>query len=224
VGSSKKKKKRRLQILLKRLRKFMDRERGYDRDRDRGFQGDRHRDSQRELRENDRGGRGHERERGVERGERIEWRADPRIDHDRERDRERELRERERFDVDRSRTCPFLIRTFAAPRDHAPPHAYHGMDGVPNDPLCEEVDIYTWGDASLLELAELVRDRVEGARKKVVYDPHSGKRFPDLHFCCVYPDREGRYSVKPMGWVKDIKGAGEGDERRSISSLGFQVG
>lgn len=155
-------------------------------------------------------------------------------DRDRDRDREqRGWREQQQgpqhphpqqHHLDRTRSCPFLIRTFVAPRDHAPPHAYHGMDGVPNDPLCEEVSIYTWEDATLFELAELVRERVEKARAKKNFDSTHGKRFPDLHFCVVYPDREGKYIMKGLGWVRDFKHVDSAEERRTIGSLGFQMG
>ena len=101
--------------------------------------------------------------------------------------------------VDRERTCPFLVPVFVRQGDHSPPRAYHGMDGVPSDASVTELHIYTWEDATLLELAELVRERLEDVRTKRPYRDESGqsaKRFPDQHFCLVYPDREGAFFAR----------------------------
>jgi hypothetical protein len=99
--------------------------------------------------------------------------------------------------LDRERTCPFLLPVFVRLGDHSPPRAYHGTDGVPSDAHVSEMHIYTWEDATLLELAELVRERIEDVRTKRVFRDEVGqggvKRFPDQHFCIVYPDREGAW-------------------------------
>ena len=102
--------------------------------------------------------------------------------------------------VDRERTCPFLVPCFVRKGAHSQPRDYHGLDGVPSDADVTEVHIYTWEDATLLELAELIRERIEDVRTKRVFreDRGSGagaKRFPDQHFCMVYPDREGACAV-----------------------------
>lgn len=98
--------------------------------------------------------------------------------------------------VDRERTCPFLLPIFVRQGDHSPPTAYHGLEGVPSDLHVSEMHIYTWEDATLLELAELVRERIEDVRTKRAFRDEAGpatKRFPDQHFCLVYPDREGAW-------------------------------
>ena len=128
------------------------------------------------------------------------------FEHHREHDYGRDYRrdgpppEREPEGVDRERTCPFLVPVFVRQGDHSPPRAYHGMDGVPSDASVTELHIYTWEDATLLELAELVRERLEDVRTKRPYRDESGqsaKRFPDQHFCLVYPDREGAFACPP---------------------------
>jgi hypothetical protein len=97
--------------------------------------------------------------------------------------------------VDRERTCPFLIRVFVRQGDHSSPRDFYGMDGVPCDDGVTELHFYTWEDANLLELAELVRERLEDARTRRHYkDGAHGatiKHFPDQHFVMIYPDREG---------------------------------
>ena len=106
--------------------------------------------------------------------------------------------------LDRERACPFLLPVFVRLGDHSPPRAYHGTDGVPSDAHVSEMHIYTWEDATLLELAELVRERIEDVRTKRAFrGEQGGKRFPDQHFCLVYPDREGACG-----------GRGEGLQRR----------
>jgi histone deacetylase complex subunit SAP18 len=58
-------------------------------------------------------------------------------------------------------------------------------------PEQDEVQIYTWMDATLGELADCVKKEVEAARKKEA----------DLEFSFIYPDFNGKYRRKFVGSV-----------------------
>jgi hypothetical protein len=75
--------------------------------------------------------------------------------------------------------------------------------------------IYTWPDATLGELADLVR-AVPPARDR------PGAR---LSFSLVYPDRNGKATLRPIGTVfaKPVSRGGE-DERKTLHSVRFQTG
>ncbi|MQM12032.1 hypothetical protein Taro_044945, partial [Colocasia esculenta] len=52
----------------------------------------------------------------------------------------------------------------------------------------EEVQIYTWKDATLRELTDLVKEVASAARR----------RDAKLSFAFVYPDKQGRFVVRPL--------------------------
>lgn len=88
--------------------------------------------------------------------------------------------------VDRAATCPMLLRAFVAPAHH-PPAAYDRG----RTPAATEVAVYCWSDTSLREIAALVLEKHEPARRR-------GAR---LSFALVYPDRTGRFTSKHAGMV-----------------------
>lgn len=58
-------------------------------------------------------------------------------------------------------------------------------------PEQDELQIYTWMDATLAELSECVKREVEMARGKNV----------ELSFSFIYPDFNGKYRSKQVGSV-----------------------
>jgi histone deacetylase complex subunit SAP18 len=89
------------------------------------------------------------------------------------------------------------------------PEAY---DNMQDTPLQNELHIYTWPDATLREIADLIQDANEEAR-------NHGR----LAVSIVYPDRRGKFVIKKAG----IVGGGRklnGDEDKTLASLGFQNG
>lgn len=76
----------------------------------------------------------------------------------------------------------------------------------------DEVAVYTWLDATLRELSDLVAEVHPGARR-------AGAR---LGFALIYPDRRGRSVLRPVGAVLS-KRTGE-DDVKTLRSLGFQIG
>lgn len=84
--------------------------------------------------------------------------------------------------VDRVRTCPLLLRVFVNVGRHHHPDEYRARS-TPRGGL----DVYTWRDATLRELAEEVKAAVEAARD-------SRAR---LDFALVYPNAQVRLRTAP---------------------------
>ena len=74
--------------------------------------------------------------------------------------------------------------------------------------------IYTWPDATLRELADLVKEVRPEARK-----PQAR-----LEFAFVYPDRMGRNVLRKVGavWSAPYRGRQE-DDNKTLAGLSFQV-
>ncbi|KAL9231059.1 hypothetical protein vseg_006327 [Gypsophila vaccaria] len=89
------------------------------------------------------------------------------------------------FPVDREKTCPLLLRVFTKVGGHHTNEDFAVRGKEPKD----EVQIYTWKDATLRELTDLVKEISPAARR----------RDARLSFATVYPDRNGRLQVKKMG-------------------------
>ena len=90
-------------------------------------------------------------------------------------------------------TCPLLLRVFLSNvRHHSPTDYSRGQ--VPSN----ELQVYTWMDASLRELTGLIKEVNREARKKgTVFD-----------FALVYPDRNSAmYRFREIGSTVSIKTA-----------------
>jgi hypothetical protein len=119
--------------------------------------------------------------------------------------------------VNREFVCPTLIRCFiSVGRNH--PISYFENGSTPADKGATELAIYTWPDATLFELAELVREKVELSRTKVMIG--GSRAFPALGFSLVYPDKTGIFCIKTGG----VAEAGGPDEKRTLHELGWEQG
>eukprot|EP00887_Chlorella_sp_A99_P006996 scaffold2.g6996.t1 len=76
----------------------------------------------------------------------------------------------------------------------------------------DEVQMYTWMDATLRELCDLVKEVHPAARR-----PHAW-----LSFAFVYPDRRGRNVMRQVGQVHSTR-FGE-DDAKTLKQLSFQTG
>lgn len=113
-------------------------------------------------------------------------------------------------EIDRTKTCPLLLRVFPKIGDHHHVSEFAERGREPKD----EVQIYTWTDASLRELCELVKEVRPEARKPTA----------KLSFAFVYPDRVGRNVLRPVGTVMSAPHRrGESDEK-TLAGLSFQTG
>eukprot|EP00250_Pteridium_aquilinum_P009589 c18775_g1_i1 orf=60-626(-) len=112
--------------------------------------------------------------------------------------------------VDREKTCPLLIRVFTKTGEHHTMSDYAEKGKVPT----EEVQIYTWMDATLRELTDLVKEVAPEARR----------RNARLSFALVYPDRRGRNIVRTVGTTSANGVRRGGDDHRTLSDISFQTG
>jgi len=114
-------------------------------------------------------------------------------------------------EIDREKTCPLLLRVFpkVGGLHRAEEFASRGKEPK------EEVQIYTWPDATLRELTDLVKEVRPEARKNTAR----------LDFALVYPDRMGRNVIRKVGtvWSAPHRGRGD-DDNKSLASVSFQTG
>lgn len=76
-----------------------------------------------------------------------------------------------------------------------------------------ELQIYTWLDASLKELTQLIRDVNPDTRKKGTY----------FDFALVFPDnRPGAYRMREIGVT--CSGQRGADDNKTLSQAKFQIG
>lgn len=109
--------------------------------------------------------------------------------------------------VDRPKTCPFLLRIFMKQHSHRSSECYRGpVSTLPSDSV---IKVHTWKDATLEELAKLIKDT-------------KGDFFMLLKFALVYPDRTGNPVVRQVGSVG--VGADPLEKSKTLHELGFQIG
>ncbi|KAI4356856.1 hypothetical protein L6164_000843 [Bauhinia variegata] len=110
--------------------------------------------------------------------------------------------------VDREKTCPLLLRVFTKIGSHHTSEDFAVRGKEPKD----EVQIYTWKDATLRELTDLVKEVAPPARR----------RNAKLSFALVYPDKHGRFLVREVGKTLSY-GTGKSDDL-ALAQLDFQIG
>ncbi|GAB0094990.1 Histone deacetylase complex subunit SAP18 [Sergentomyia squamirostris] len=108
--------------------------------------------------------------------------------------------------VDREKTCPLLLRVFCSTgRHHSAVEYAHG--NVPSN----ELQIYTWQDATLRELTTLVRDVNPETRRKGTY----------FDFALVFPER-GQYRMREIGVT--CSGSKGADDAKTLYQAKFCIG
>mmetsp|Transcript_30244 Transcript_30244/g.55250 ORF Transcript_30244/g.55250 Transcript_30244/m.55250 type:complete len:156 (+) Transcript_30244:305-772(+) len=110
-------------------------------------------------------------------------------------------------EIDRENTCPFLIRFFPKTGSHHRVEEFADKSSLP-----EEACIYTWMDANLRELSELVKEIQPAARE----------RNAKMSFSFVYPNKNGDNIMMQMGTVHSSRRSD--DDLKTLSSLKFQIG
>ncbi|XP_071932552.1 histone deacetylase complex subunit SAP18 isoform X2 [Coffea arabica] len=79
----------------------------------------------------------------------------------------------------------------------------------------DEVQIYTWMDATLRELTDLVKEVAPEARR----------RDATLSFAFVFPNSRGRFVVREVGRTYSYPNARRADDgSRALGELKFQIG
>ncbi|KAL7203455.1 hypothetical protein ACSBR2_016689 [Camellia fascicularis] len=113
--------------------------------------------------------------------------------------------------VDREKTCPLLLRVFTKIGGHHTDSDFAVRGKEPKD----EVQIYTWKDASLRELTDLVKEVAPEARRRDAV----------LSFAFVYPDKHGRFVVKEVGRTYSYPSGRRPDSGgKALGELSFQIG
>lgn len=87
--------------------------------------------------------------------------------------------------VNREKTTPMLIRCFWTWNDPNVVDCYRNGKLPPN-----EVQIYTWKDASLKEITELLSESLSSIKGSVA-----------IHFSIIYPDRTGKNVMRPVSSI-----------------------
>ncbi|KNA15412.1 hypothetical protein SOVF_098550 [Spinacia oleracea] len=119
--------------------------------------------------------------------------------------------QRARFQpVDREKTCPLLLRVFTKIGGHHTQEDFSVRGKEPKD----EVQIYTWMDATLREMTDLVKEVSPAARR----------RDAKLSFAVVYPDKNGRMQVKKVGETFSNANKRRLDDNKALAEIYFQIG
>ncbi|CAN0824583.1 Histone deacetylase complex subunit SAP18 [Linum grandiflorum] len=111
--------------------------------------------------------------------------------------------------VDREKTCPLLLRVFTKIGGHHGKEEFQVRGKEPKD----EVQIYTWKDATLRELTDLVKEVAPAARRRDAV----------LSFAFAYPDKNGRFVVREVGKTYSNR-IGKMDDNKALGEIGFQIG
>ncbi|PJF16756.1 hypothetical protein PSACC_03451 [Paramicrosporidium saccamoebae] len=110
--------------------------------------------------------------------------------------------------LDRKKTCPMYVRLFCRM------HGHHRLEEftATHQPSDDEVEIYTWRDATLLELVDLLKEvNVECRRRDARFS-----------FRLIYQDYRGECHYKQLGSV--WAGRGGRDDGRTLEEIRFVQG
>ncbi|PAA83443.1 hypothetical protein BOX15_Mlig016079g4 [Macrostomum lignano] len=135
-------------------------------------------------------------------------------DRDRPRDRQprgvdqKPLVESNKQAIDREKTCPLLLRVFCSIKRH------HSLtEFTQGRTPSNELQIYTWMDATLKELSQLVQEVNPDSRAKGTY----------FDFAVVYPDLQTtRYKSRDIGTVRN--GTRGMDDNVTLKDRRFRIG
>mmetsp|Transcript_28461 Transcript_28461/g.71482 ORF Transcript_28461/g.71482 Transcript_28461/m.71482 type:complete len:147 (-) Transcript_28461:308-748(-) len=108
--------------------------------------------------------------------------------------------------VDREKVCPFLLRVFIKVG------ANFREENFARSTITEDVQIYTWFDASVRELTALIKEVCPEARE----------RNAALNFAFVYPTRRGVMVVRPV--ARSFSRRKSADDAKTLQELRFEVG
>ena len=115
------------------------------------------------------------------------------------------------FFVDREKTCPFLLRVFYKIND------FNSISDFIGDKFPSELNIYTWEDANLKELAKFIHD----ALKDTVLGMYNLYRFARIYY-----DSQNTLLRDEIGDVviNDKKSKLNFNVKKTLKEFGFQIG
>eukprot|EP01114_Cavostelium_apophysatum_P018000 TRINITY_DN5472_c0_g1_i1.p1 TRINITY_DN5472_c0_g1~~TRINITY_DN5472_c0_g1_i1.p1 ORF type:complete len:148 (+),score=14.89 TRINITY_DN5472_c0_g1_i1:291-734(+) len=108
-------------------------------------------------------------------------------------------------EVDREKICPFLLRVFYKMSAHNRAELFDRRGDEPSD----EIQIYTWKDATLREITTLLQQVVSAANSKNAR----------LSFAVVYPDKIGRMVLKEIGTCWSAPSVAASRTRRTTAEI-----
>ncbi|KAK6187651.1 hypothetical protein SNE40_005630 [Patella caerulea] len=110
--------------------------------------------------------------------------------------------------IDREKTCPLLLRVFCSMGRH-----HNVSEFARSNTPANELQIYTWMDATLKELTSLVKEVNPDARRKGTF----------FDFAIVYPDpRTPTYRLREIGTT--CCGRKSADDIVTLANKKFQIG
>eukprot|EP01041_Mallomonas_annulata_P004162 gene4162-8277_t len=109
--------------------------------------------------------------------------------------------------VDREKTCPFLMRCFWKSNSGFSAQDYNSPILPPN-----ELQLYTWSDASLREIATQIKEAIPIDLQPTAY----------IAFSLVYPDKNGYLKIKPIGRVQSSRPGPQ--DNMFLSEFKFEIG
>jgi len=120
-------------------------------------------------------------------------------------------------EINRERTCPMLIRVFYSDKGRNNRAEDYTVDMVKHD--LNEVDIYTWQNATLGEIRDLLKGTIPSSRKRNV----------KFTFAIVYPDTrsynpERRSARMQLTRIGQTTSSGGGDADKTLYELNFRPG
>ncbi|KAI9246712.1 Sin3 associated polypeptide p18-domain-containing protein [Phascolomyces articulosus] len=111
--------------------------------------------------------------------------------------------------IDREKECPFLLRIFTRNNGH---HALNDFQ-VNSVPTSDELQLYTWKNATLEELAQLIQEVIPEAQ-------HPDAR---IAFRLIYLDSQrAAYRSRDLGRVMNIKPTQ--DQSKTLEDCNFYIG
>eukprot|EP01001_Neometanema_parovale_P011481 NODE_7730_length_746_cov_91.608347_g7480_i0.p1 GENE.NODE_7730_length_746_cov_91.608347_g7480_i0~~NODE_7730_length_746_cov_91.608347_g7480_i0.p1 ORF type:complete len:233 (+),score=58.43 NODE_7730_length_746_cov_91.608347_g7480_i0:69-701(+) len=113
-------------------------------------------------------------------------------------------------EINRQEVCPLLLRVFVKKEEH---HKLEEFQDRAADLVDDEVQIYTWKDATLLELTQLVQQV-----KSMTKEPGVS-----LHFNLV-SNSKGKFTEKAMGTIRSETTRRSEDDRKSLQDTPFEIG
>lgn len=109
--------------------------------------------------------------------------------------------------VDRTKTCPFLLRVF--PKENE----FNRLDEFARARLPQnELQIYTWESETLRTLTQLIKSQLTAFRAKET----------QFYFGVASPDARGNYSMRTLGMTQG--GRKGNDDTLSLGDLNFRIG
>ncbi|CAM9573068.1 unnamed protein product [Ascophyllum nodosum] len=101
-----------------------------------------------------------------------------------------------------------LLRCFWTQHHHRRGQDYSNANALPRD----ELQIYTWPDATAREITTLIQGVVAASRRRTAR----------LSFALVYPDSQGKQVLRQIAMVSSVR-AGP-DDAKTLRELKFQKG